>query len=143
MAKIKRCGLLGCDEAIIGYGEYCSTRCKRQAHNLSTTNKVDTIVHTPVDGKVYNRQAVECSQFDTRPEPLDPTDKPVKDSRGRYTRQDGTVYQFDSAGRAFECDEEYIDKNGDTRLRTNSRYHAKPADPDYLGTYHPLEISNV
>ncbi len=50
-------------------------------------------------GKVYNRPAISCSEFNTRPAPLQVTDTPVPRNRGRYTREDGSVYQFDCTGR--------------------------------------------
>lgn len=53
---------------------------------------------------VYKRQAVsyDGDDFETRPEPLDPTDQPLSRNRGRYTRQDGSQYQFDCQGSVFE-----------------------------------------
>ena len=53
---------------------------------------------------MYNRQSVrwEIDQYDTRPEPLDHKDIPHDGGRGKYTRQDGTVYQFDCQGYSFE-----------------------------------------
>lgn len=56
------------------------------------------------DTAVYSRQAVryQGDQWLTRPKPIDPTDQPHVGGRGKYTRQDGSIYQFDSNGRAFE-----------------------------------------
>ncbi len=52
---------------------------------------------------VYNRQAVsyQHDKFRTRPEPLDVTDTPCPCNRGRYTRLDGSQYQFDCLGHDF------------------------------------------
>ncbi len=59
---------------------------------------------TVTGGKVYGRQEVKFAsgQWLSRPEPLNPDDKPHTGGRGKYTRQDGSVYQFDSSGTAFE-----------------------------------------
>lgn len=52
---------------------------------------------------VYNRIPVqyEHDKFDTRPAPLNPNDIPCPRNRGRYTRPDGTQYQFDCLGKDF------------------------------------------
>ncbi len=70
--------------------------------------------------KCYNRPAVQCYEFNTRPQPLDPADTPIKHNRGRYKRKDGTVYQFDSRGRAFDP---YTGRDG-------KQHMAVYADPD-------------
>lgn len=55
------------------------------------------------DQTVYGRRAAcwDNDQWATRPEPLNITDKPHSGGRGKYTRNDGTVYQFDCMGTAF------------------------------------------
>ncbi len=69
-----------------------------------------------VDGKCYNRPAVECSEFGTRPAPLDCTDQPILRNRGRYIRKDGTAYQFDSRGKSFECKFAFTERGGKCHL---------------------------
>lgn len=70
------------------------------------------------DQVVYGRPAVSYyrDKFETRPEPLDVTDRPHSGGRGRYTRQDGTVYQFDCAGHSPERKHPFKDKYGKERL---------------------------
>ncbi len=62
---------------------------------------------TRIEGqRVYSRQAVKYNiseAWDTRPEPLDPMDRPNPKNRGKYIRPDGTEYLFDACGKAFEC----------------------------------------
>jgi len=72
--------------------------------------------YVTVDGKCYMRPAVECSEFGTRPAPLDPTDTPFPLNRGRYTRADGSVYMFDAGGQVFECKHPFKDKEGKPHL---------------------------
>lgn len=57
-----------------------------------------------IGATVYGRQAVrfQGDQYDTRPMPLNPDDKPHSGGRGKYTRKDGSVYQFDCMGTAFD-----------------------------------------
>ena len=58
-----------------------------------------------VEGQtVYGRPAAcwDNDTFATRPRPVNPTDTPHTGGRGKYTRQDGTVYQYDSSGNDFE-----------------------------------------
>lgn len=59
--------------------------------------------YTEVEGKTYGRQSVkyEADQFETRPQPLSDDDCPVRLNRGKYTRSDGSVYQFDCRGHSF------------------------------------------
>ena len=97
--KCKQCG-----NEVISKGQYCSDSCrtiynrnKRKAG--TTTNATGTpAVTLPDKPPVYGRPAVKCSKYGTRPQPISPDDQPHKGGRGKYTRQDGTVYQFDSSG---------------------------------------------
>ena len=85
--------------------KYCSDACKLAYHRngkVSVSTEPAYIIGD--DTKVYGRQAVTyniAEPWDTRPEPLNSDDKPVVNNRGRYTRQDGTGYQFDCTGQVF------------------------------------------
>ncbi len=92
---------------------FCSDRCRKQYSRKSdklVSSKSDTVRVEPdfvrvIGVTVYGRQAVRFSGdrfFDTRPAPSEDTDSPHCASRGRYTRQDGTVYQYDIFGTPFE-----------------------------------------
>ncbi len=84
-----------------------SQNVTRSPENL--TESVPNVTKNPISseslreyeimGKVYNRPAVSCDEFNTRPAPLEVTDTPVPHNRGRYKREDGSVYQFDCTGR--------------------------------------------
>jgi hypothetical protein len=83
----------------------------------TVTNQTVTSEYETVTGeKCYGRQAVACSEFDTRPEPLNATDQPVPLNRGRYIASDGQYYQFDAVGNAIKCSHEYRDKDGKRRV---------------------------
>lgn len=86
---------------------FCSGTCKKRFQRSSGTNvsvgASGTVkLHIITEGEVYGRQAVKCSQYGTRPMPLVNTDQPHPGGRGKYTRQDGTTYQFDSSGTAHD-----------------------------------------
>ncbi len=112
-----KCKWKECENDARSKSPFCSGTCKKRDQRASGTDvsvkvgqdEVGQIHFVPVDGKVYGRQAVsyETDQFETRPEPLNPDDQPVPRNRGRYTRADGTVYQFDACGKAFECVHKY------------------------------------
>ncbi len=113
---------------------YCSDKCRmgyKRANKRLQDRVQSTIVAEPEqveseqakperpyqlkpEHTVYNRQAVsyKVDKFETKPEPLDVTDTPHAGGRGRYTRLDGTVYQFDCRGHSFECKHLFKDKNG-------------------------------
>lgn len=127
-----KCKWKDCSNEARDKSPFCSGTCKKRSQRASGTKGVEQVGQTasgtqvgqefePVwipgfgeDGKVeegryvrplvYNRPAVKFTpdQYDTRPEPLSPDDIPHKGGRGKYTRQDGTVYQFDSGGRSHE-----------------------------------------
>ncbi len=109
-----KCKNESCTNEAKGKGSYCSDTCKtlynrnKNRNNVTVTPAVTVYPGnefvTVTDETVYGRPAVHWSrdEYDTRPEPLDPYDQPVTGSRGRYKRQDGTVYQFDSSGHSFE-----------------------------------------
>ncbi len=102
--------------------------CRRRKRDIVTPRNVTPVTKpsvTPLayvtidDEQVYGRQAVHyrySTDFDTRPEPLDPTDQPVPHNRGGYRRADGTVYQFDVRGHSFECKHQYKDRYGKSHL---------------------------
>ncbi|MCK5605575.1 hypothetical protein KAR91_27020 [Candidatus Pacearchaeota archaeon] len=100
---------LNCDNEATGRSKYCTDTCKTLYNrNKGVTETVTNVTVTPgfetvTDVKCYGRQAVVCSEFKTRPEPLDPTDLPVPLSRGRYVTVDDDVYQFDAVGKPFKC----------------------------------------
>ncbi len=107
-----------CNNEAKGQGSYCSKSCrakqskrnragatiKAQPGQLEAQPSSATFLPVESDLQVYGRKAVryESDQYDTRPMPLNPDDQPHSGGRGRYTRQDGTVYQFDSSGTAHE-----------------------------------------
>ncbi len=118
-----KCKWKDCDNEAKGKGFYCSGACRTNASRASRATvspapvpsvSRDTVGvdYVTVDGRCYNRQAVECREFGTRPEPLDATDQPVPNNRGRYRCVDGTVYQFDSQGRSLECKHPFYDRVG-------------------------------
>lgn len=112
MSKCEICGI-ECK------GKTCSGSCRAKLSRRTVnsdqkrTRTVETEAHAQkrthceyllVSGvKCYGRPAVKCSEFGTRPEPLNPYDKPVPLSRGRYVTEDNEVYQFDAVGNAFKC----------------------------------------
>jgi hypothetical protein len=104
-----KCKWKDCENEVSGKALYCSGAC-RVKQSRSVTKPVVTCPLVTVDGKCYNRQAVACFEFGSRPEPLAPTDQPVPKNRGRYKRADGTVYQFDATGHSFECKHPFKDK---------------------------------
>lgn len=94
-----------CNNDAMGKGSYCSNTCKT-LYNRNKKAPV-TVAVTPAvtlsnKPDVYGRPAIKCSKYTTRPMPLDPTDQPHPGGRGKYTRQDGTTYQFDSSGKAHD-----------------------------------------
>ncbi len=101
-----KCKWSGCDKDSRPRSPFCGDTCYKRwvRANSDKINpdkpKSDTKVRQAVHGmKVYNRPAVSCDEFNTRPAPLEVTDTPVPHKRGRYTREDGSVYQFDCTGR--------------------------------------------
>lgn len=100
--------------------KYCSVKCKQSGYrnkqgkvsvtNVTVTDDKVTVTRDAkyrlTESKVYGRHAVVYENFpeawDLRPEPLDPSDVPVKFNRCRYTRPDGSQYIFDSCGKVFE-----------------------------------------
>ena len=108
-----KCRYEPCHNEAKGRSKYCSGKC-RTAHSRqsvtdqtekSVTNQSVTPEYVTVEGKVYGRQAVRYDlreAWELRPEPLDPHDIPLLNNRGRYTRPDGSQYQFDACGTAFE-----------------------------------------
>ena len=101
-----------CNNDAMGKGAYCSKSCRAKQSKRNRAGAITEAqpVETPaqqanevIEGcAVYGRQAVKCSKYDTRPMPLDSTDQPHSGGRGKYTRQDGTTYQFDSSGNAHD-----------------------------------------
>lgn len=106
-----------CSNEATGSSAYCGDSCRavynRNKRNTGTGTIATGTVPEQVTGThrkylmvsgvtCYGRPAVQCSQYRTRPDPLDPHDQPHSGGRGRYTRQDGSVYQFDSSGNSFE-----------------------------------------
>jgi hypothetical protein len=109
-----------CDNEVVGRGSYCGPSCKTLYNRNKKRNTVTIESVTPAvtavtttavtpafvtaPGEVYGRQAVsfEGNQYETRPIPLNPDDHPHTGGRGKYTRHDGTIYQFDCNGSAFE-----------------------------------------
>ncbi len=83
--------------------QYCSDRCRKLAFLVKGKVSVPEDMFLSVPGQVYGRQAVHyhVDDFDTRPEPLDPTDTPKPGNRCKYTRADGSEYQFDCLGHVF------------------------------------------
>ena len=110
------CKREGCDNPVSGKKQYCSGACRTKASRTSVTDVALKPQNVTVDGMCYNRPAVACPEFDTRPAPLDPTDQPIPQNRGRYKRVDGTVYQFDCRGHSFECKHPYDDEQGKSHL---------------------------
>ncbi len=110
----------GCTTELTGrQRQYCSDRCQKATERQrkavedgSGSTNADTDIPLNADkcltstnaDKVYGRPAVhyDHDDFDTRPEPLNITDTPLPLNRGRYTREDGTQYQFDAIGQAFK-----------------------------------------
>lgn len=103
-----------CGNEARGNGSYCSGTCKtiynrnKRRSNLAVTPTVTVYPGnefvTVADETVYGRPAVHWNrdEFNTRPEPLDSQDKPHAGGRGKYTRADESVYQFDVLGKPFE-----------------------------------------
>jgi hypothetical protein len=115
-----------CDNEVMGRGSYCGPSCKtlynrNKKRNTVTDKSVTIAAVTPAvtgvtvtavtgyiialdEADVYGRTAVrfQGDQWPTRPVPLSETDQPHSGGRGKYTRQDGSVYQFDCNGTAFE-----------------------------------------
>ncbi len=120
-----KCKWTDCDNEVTGKAQYCSGACRVKQSRSVTPTVTDKSLDVTVEGSVtvplmsvlfdvkcYNRQAVVCSEFGTRPEPLSLTDQPFYHNRGRYTRTDGTVYQFDISGTIHECEYPYKGKDG-------------------------------
>jgi len=124
----------------MGKGSYCSASCKT-LYNRNKKAPVTAAV-TPavtINGKtIYNRPAVKCSKYNTRPMPLDPTDQPHPGGRGKYTRQDGTTYQFDSSGKVSTQPEQVEVEPGTKLIPSIDHYQANPdqyaprTNPDLL-----------
>lgn len=104
-----------CNNEAKANSAYCSNSCRAQhsrRNKLSVTlgatleaqHTGATSGYTLAEGKAYNRPAVqyEGDQYATRPEPLNHDDQPHSGGRGKYTRADGTIYQYDSQGNDFE-----------------------------------------
>ncbi len=111
MSKCKQCG--NEYEPKRATSQYCGDPCRklasRQRDKVSVPSGNEQVSVPPYflipDTEVYGRRAVRYElreAWNFRPEPLTLTDEPLAENRGRYTRQDGTQYQFDSAGIAFE-----------------------------------------
>ncbi len=116
-----KCKREGCGRPVTGKAQYCSGACRTKvsrAKNPQTPVTVPTVISASVTvgGKCYNRLAIRCPEFGTRPCPVAATDKPVPKNRGRYKRLDGTVYQFDAGGQVFECKHPFKDKQGKEHL---------------------------
>ena len=115
-----------CNNEAMGKGSYCSKSCRAQQ---SRRNKQAQQTYEAVDGcAVYNRPAVKCSKYHTRPMPLDPTDQPHPGGRGKYTRADGSVYQFDSSGKAHDHQPATVSPTADQLQAARDRH----TDPDKL-----------
>jgi hypothetical protein len=106
-----RCKYETCSNEITGSSAYCSNSCRAKESKRNRTGA--TIEAQPSGatsafitglGTVYNRQAViyKGDQWPSRPTPLNSYDQPHVGGRSKYTRQDGSVYQFDCNGSAFE-----------------------------------------
>ncbi len=130
-----KCKWKNCDNDVTGKALYCSGACRVKQSRASTSvtpepaASVTDVTVKPqsvtVEGSVtmprmierrYNRQAVACDEFNSRPTPLDPTDRPIPHNRGRYVRRDGTVYQFDARGQSFDCKHPFTDRYGKSHL---------------------------
>ena len=122
-----KCKRDGCSNEVSGRAIWCGDKCRMsharansqpeheqpQPEQINPNTEPEQIVGSV---KCYGRPAVVCSQFKTRPKPLDSTDIPVVDNRGRYVRPDGSVYQFDFCGNSFDCKHEYIGLDGKKHL---------------------------
>ncbi len=80
---------------------------QRKRDTVIEENVTDVTIeprYVTLDVTVYGRQAVRYSNdtFDTRPEPLDPTDAPDPRNRCIYQRLDGTRYLLDATGNTHE-----------------------------------------
>ena len=79
-----------------------------EGRNTTGPNDTENRVESPetrantISDKCYNRPAVSCSEFGSRPSPLDPLDVPKPHNRGMYTRPDCSVYLFDCVGKVHE-----------------------------------------
>lgn len=111
-----------CNESVTGKKQYCNDACRmafgrRQPEQISQPEHEQPEQMQPEHPNpnkayemgtagtfVYGRQAVlfPGDSWATRPIPLDPSDKPHAGGRGKFTRQDGTEYQFDCNGKAFD-----------------------------------------
>jgi hypothetical protein len=105
---------LNCDNEAIGRSKYCSDSCKvlfnrkQKTVNNDTVNTTEqaavNIPYTIIDGQeVYHRQAVKYpnDDFETRPMPLEPHDRPVPMNRGIYER--GNIrYIIDCTGKPLQ-----------------------------------------
>ena len=120
-----------CNNEARAKSPFCSGTCKKRYQRASGTSvpvevgqgQVGQDVDVPVaiapgtvvwyvpDTMVYGRKAVRFpdDRFETRPEPLDHTDIPYLNNRGRYTRTDGSEYQFDYRGHNFDCKFQFTD----------------------------------
>lgn len=114
---MSQCKRDGCSKPAKGRGSYCSGACRVAHHRASVTSNdpklpsvtIQSVTDVTIMGKCYNRPAIPCSEFSTRPAPRDVTDTPKPKNRGKYVRADGSEYQFDFCGMVFECPHEAFD----------------------------------
>lgn len=120
-----------CNKVLSGKKQYCDDACRmaysrkanKQPEQMQPEQaKPNTCYEAIAGSTVYNRQAVKCPTYMTRPMPLDPADQPHPGGRGKYTRQDGTTYQFDSSGTASTC---HCQDNAESTA-TLEHYQANP-----------------
>ncbi len=85
--------------------KYCSNKCKLAYHRskkliVSSDKKVIVSYEILKDKQVYKRQAVNYKddKYGSRPMPDNKEDKPDKQNRCIYTRQDKTMYIVDVSG---------------------------------------------
>ena len=85
---------------------YCSDKCKKagQRARLKGTKQVEIKGTMPYeiirDKQVYKRQAIKYKEdkYGSRPQPDNKEDRPDKDNRCIYVRQDKTMYIVDASG---------------------------------------------
>lgn len=119
---MNKCKFESCSNEAVGSSAYCSNSCRAKESKRNRTGATieaqpeqteaqpqaqqpsATLPYVAVNSTVYNRPAVSYrgDQWQTRPSPLSDTDQPHIGGRGKYTRADGSVYQFDSSGTSFE-----------------------------------------
>ena len=114
----------GCNNEARAKSPFCGGTCKkrhqRQVGQASGTKSAPSGTNVPVevgqspsgtqvgqaeiikDETVYNRPAIRCSQYGSRPMPTSKDDKPHPGGRGKFTRADGSEYQFGTNGNSFE-----------------------------------------